>query len=95
VTPELLDQRRWQQVAHLVDRAGDLEPVILPPAEGGGILIISQGRAFHFTNFKAEVNVDVSAADTGEFLEGRRNCFRFDGPATETALRVVEELAWS
>lgn len=103
MTPELLYQRRWERIAELVGGQG-LDPVILPPAEGGGLLII-QGPdwypkpervlAFHFTNLEAVVNVDVAVADTGELLEGRRNCFRFDAPLAETALRVVEQLAGS
>ena len=92
MTPELLDQRRWERVAELIACAGGLEPVIMPQSEGGGILIIMQNRAFHFWNFKAAVNVDVSVADSNEPIENRRNCCRFDQLLERTALQVVGEV---
>ena len=72
--------------------AGTLAPVLLPFPEGGGLLFIEGARAFHFFNTGAMVNVDVTAADTGEMHEGRRHCFRFDAPLDETAALVVTEI---
>lgn len=93
MTPELLEQRRWERIADYLDEAYDVESVIVPPSEGGGILVIEGGHAFHFFNFKAAVNADVSVADTAEsIIEGRRNCFRFDQPVDQVADLVLEEL---
>ena len=88
-----LDQRRWQRLAELLEAVttGVVVPVVLNDEEGG-ILIIRDKRAFHFFNFKAAVNLDISAADTAESIEGRRNCFRFDAPLEETLKNIAAEL---
>ena len=94
MTPELLAQRRWQRVAELIEAISSnvIVPVILPPSEGGGILIIMEDRAFHFFNAASAVNVYISKADTGEYLEGRVNCFGFDMPLEETVKAVCGEV---
>lgn len=97
MTPELLAQRRWERVAAYVEEMtrGRVAPTVMPLAEGGGILVITatSGRALHFWNFKAAVNVDISDADSSLAFEGRRNCFRFDQPLPRTAEMVVVEMS--
>lgn len=94
MTPELLAQRRWEHVAQLIEviTADVIVPVVMPHSEGGGILIIHNDHAFHFTNSKADVNVSISKADTGEYLESRRNCFRFDQSLNEIVQAVCAEI---
>ena len=94
MTPELLAQRRWQHVADLIEAitTSVIVPVVMPHSEGGGIMIIHGNRAFHFTNCKVAVNVNVSEADTGLPIEGRRNCFRFDQSLEETVKKVCGEI---
>jgi hypothetical protein len=96
MTPELLAQRRWERVAAYVEEMtnGGVAPTLMPLAEGGGILLITEsGRALHFWNYKAMVNVDVSDADSGLVFQGRRNCFRFDQPLPRCAEMVVVEMS--
>jgi hypothetical protein len=97
MTPELFAQRRWECVAVYVEKLtrGGVVPTLMPLTEGGGILLITAttGRALHFWNYKAMVNVDISDADTGFIFEGRRNCFRFDQPLSRTAEQVVVEMS--
>ena len=72
--------------------AGTLAPVLSPSPKAAGCSFSKVARAFHFFNTGAMVNVDVTAADTGEMHEGRRHCFRFDAPLDETAALVVTEI---
>ena len=94
MTPELLYQRRWERIAEVLEACSDgvVVPVVMPPSEGGGILIVLPGRAFHFTNHGNIVNAEISEADTSELIESRRNCFRLDQPLLESGQAVCEHI---
>lgn len=94
MTPELLYQRRWAAIGAYIESttAGAIDPVIMPPSEGGGFLIIQEGQAYHFYNIDEMAYLNVSCADTCVQLECRAECFSLNQEVPETARAVVAEI---
>ena len=69
MTPELIEFRKWNMIAGLVERLskGTLEPVVLT-ADGIGMLIIHDDKAFFFSSNPNAIIFSIETADTGEMI---------------------------
>ena len=69
MTSNYKEQRRWNAVVNRLRDEHRIEAVVLSPSEGGGIMIISYGTAYHFKIVWIEVG--CRGKGTGPFMMSR------------------------